>query len=580
MTWPPWQIAFSDVTMTLGLLLAAALLAGGLGQLLRLPKVTSYLLAGVLLGPSLLNWIPADHVRQIEPLTKLAIALVLFNLGCHFPLVRVRRIFRRTMRFSMGELGATFLLVTAGLWLLGLIGGGLDWTGALLLGALALATAPATTILMLKETESEGPVTEYAQALVAVNNFVSIVLFELLFLLVLFVHGKLGESLLLQVGRLAHDLVGSVALGVIAGLLVSLCFPLVAQSRRLVLLVGVITLVLGACLTADVPYLLAFLAMGLTVANSSYETRQVLSELDRLTGLLCVVFFVTHGSELEIDKLWLAGWIGAGYVALRSCGKYFGIRLAGRLKHEEPVVRRWLGAALVAQAGAAIALSAIAVDRAAELGDGPLIALCEHVQTIILGTVVVFEIAGPLLIRQAVLRAGEVPLAHAIYHPGTTLGDQLRAVFNRLLLAFGLDPWRGRSTAEMAVNDIMRKTVKGMLHSATFAKVIEYIEHSRDNTFPVVDQSGDLVGVIRYRELSHALFDLSLGALVRAADVTTPASLVLYPDEPIARANQLFTTSKDDCIPVIAAEEPHRLLGVVRRRDVFRLLTREGGSSH
>jgi len=579
MTWPPWQNAFSDVTLTLGLLLVVALSAGGLGQLLRLPKVTCYLLAGVLLGPSLLNWISADHVHQIEPLTKLAIALVLFNLGCHFPFARVRRIFRRTARFSLGELGATFLLVSAGLWLLGLLGASVDWTGAMLLGALALATAPATTILVLKETESEGPVTEYTQALVAVNNFVSIVFFELLFLLVLFVHGRLGGALADQLGRLAHDLVGSVALGIVAGLLVSLCFPLIAEGRRLVLLVGVITLVLGACLSADLPYLLTFLAMGLTVANSSYETRQVLSELDRLTGLLCVVFFVTHGSELEVDKLWLAGWIGAGYIALRSCGKYFGIRLAGRLKHEEPAVRRWLGTALVAQAGAAIALSAIAVDRAVELGDGRLIALCERVQTIILGTVVVFEIAGPLLIRQAVLRAGEVPLAHAIYHPGITLGDQFRAVCNRLLLAFGFEPWRGRSAAEMSVADIMRKNVKPVSHSATFADVVGYIEHSRDNTFPVVDQSGDLVGVIRYRELSHALFDLSIGALVRAADVTTPANLVLYPDEPIARANQLFTTSKDDCIPVIATEEPHRLLGVVRRRDLFRLLTREGGSS-
>jgi len=579
MTWPPWQIAFSDVTVTLGLLLVVALLAGGLGRLLRLPKVTSYLLAGVLLGPSLLNWIPADHVHQIEPLTKLAIALVLFNLGCHFPLGRVRRILRRAMRFSMGELGATFLLVTVGLWLLGLTTGGLDWSGALLLGALALATAPATTILVLNEAESEGPVTEYTQSLVAVNNLVSIVLFELLFLLVLFVHGKLGAALLGQLGRLAHDLAGSIVLGVLAGLLVSLCFPMVAESRRLVLLVGVITLVLGVCLATGMPYLLTFLAMGLTVANSSYEARHVLSELDRLTGLLCVVFFVTHGTELEMDKLWLAGWVGAGYVALRFCGKYFGIRLAGTVKREEPVVRRWLGAALLAQAGAAIALSAIAVDRAVELGDGPLIALCQHVQTIILGTVVVFEIAGPLLIRQAVLHASEVPLAHAIYHPGTTLGDQFRAVFNRLLLALGFDPWHRRSVAEMSVGDIMRKNVRGVLHSATFAKVIEYIEHSRDNTFPVVDRSGDLVGVIRYRELSHALFDRSLGALVRAADVTTPAHQVLYPDESVARANQLFTASKDDCIPVIASEEPHRLLGVVRRRDVFRLLMREGGPS-
>ena len=154
-----------NVTWTLGLLLVAALLAGGLSEFLRLPKVTAYLLAGVVLGPSVLNWIPEDHVTRIEPLTKLAIALVLFHLGLQFPMVRVRRIFWRVLRLSSGELGLTFVLVVAGVFVLDG-----SWPIALMLGALALATAPATTILMLKEMESEGPVTEYTGALVAMNN--------------------------------------------------------------------------------------------------------------------------------------------------------------------------------------------------------------------------------------------------------------------------------------------------------------------------------------------------------------------------------------------------------------------------
>jgi CBS domain-containing protein len=198
-----------------------------------------------------------------------------------------------------------------------------------------------------------------------------------------------------------------------------------------------------------------------------------------------------------------------------------------------------------------------------------------QVQTVILGTVVVFEIAGPLLIRQAVLRSGEMPLAHAVHHPGVSPVEQLRTVFNGLLMAFGFDPWHGQSETDLTVNQIMRKNVMSVPHSATFDEVVSCIEHSRNNTFPVVDSSGELIGVIRYRELSHALFDRELGTLVRAADVTTPAGRVLYPDEPISRASSIFAASKDDCIPVVSADPPMRLLGVVRRRDVLRLLVRD-----
>ena len=549
------------VMFTLGVLMAAALAAGGVGRFLRLPKVTSYLLMGVLLGPSALHWIPHEHIERIEPLTKLAIALVLFNLGCHFPMVRLRRILQRSVRFSAGELVLTFLLVSSGVALLGQ-----SWDGALLLGALALATAPATTILVLKEMQSEGPVTEYAHALVAINNLVSIILFELLFVGIHFVQGKLQVSATVELGYLARDLVGSAILGIAGGLAVSFCYMLVAENRRLVLLVAAIIMLLGACEAMEVPYLLTFLTMGVTVANTTYHSRQVDAELDRITGLLCVVFFVTHGAELDLAALGQAGLIGVAYIVLRTAGKYFGVFLAGADHHEEPMVRHWLGAALLSQAGAAIALSAIAVTRDPVLGG--------QLQTIILGTVVVFEIVGPLLIRFAVIHSGEVPLAQAITHASFDLTDQVRTVWNRLLLALGRDPWKDRSTGELTVNELMRKKVKAVPQEATFDDVVSVIEHSRDNTYPVVSSTGELVGLIRYRELANELFDSSLGALVRASDVMTPAGRNLYPDDTASDACAVFASGKDDCIPVTTREKPHQLLGVVRRRDILRLLIR------
>ena len=101
-----------------------------------------------------------------------------------------------------------------------------------------------------------------------------------------------------------------------------------------------------------------------------------------------------------------------------------------------------------------------------------------------------------------------------------------KSIWNRLLLAVGRDPWKGRPREDLTVGQLMRKNVKGVPQEATFHDVIAYIEHSHDNTYPVVGRSGELVGVIRYRELSTALFEPALETLVRAADVTTPARWV------------------------------------------------------
>ena len=557
----------NELIFSLGLFLIAALVAGQVAYWVRLPRVTAYLLVGLVLGPNTLAIVPAEHLRLFHPLGEMAMALVLFNMGCHFSLAFFRRIMRRALWFSAGELTLTFLLVTCGLLLVGQ-----SWSAALLLGVLALATAPATTILVLKENDSEGPVTEYAFALVALNNFAAVVLFELVFVGVLFFGQTASETLYEQLGHLGLNIFISLLLGGVAGLIVSYACEVVSRTRWLVLLVAVATLTMGACHAWEIPYLLTFLAMGATVANTSERTKAIEEELGRITGLLCVIFFVIHGADLEVQKLQVAGIVGIVYIAMRFGGKYFGIYLAGG-RSVSPDVRKWLGLALLSQAGAAIALSTIAEERAPELG--------QHLKTIILGTVVFFEIVGPLLVRQSVLAAGEVPLDKAIHHSSTTPWLALRWMWNRLLAALGFDPWRSRSAEDLTVGDLMRKNYECIPASAQFDELVSLLERSHDNIFPVTDSDGQLYGMIHYPDMRNAVFDPNLGPLVCAADLARPVGNVLSQDAHITTAWELVRNSPYDYLPVVSPDEPKRLVGMVARRDLYRFfLGRSQEESH
>ncbi len=219
---------------------------------------------------------------------------------------------------------------------------------------------------------------------------------------------------------------------------------------------------------------------------------------------------------------------------------------------------------MLAQAGAAIALSEIAVQRNPELG--------RSIQTVVLGTVVFFEIIGPILIRQAVLRAGEVPLGKAVHHTTVTPIGHLVAMWKQILTALGYDPAKRLPPAELTVDDLMRRNIVGISESANFDEVVHVIEHSHDNTYPVVDEQNVVVGIISYPLLSTALFDKKLGSLVRAQDLAVPSRRVLHPAEPALNALEAFHRVTDDCIPVVEQEHPQKLLGIVRRSDVMSLL--------
>ncbi|MEZ6087863.1 MAG: cation:proton antiporter [Pirellulaceae bacterium] len=507
-----------------------------------------------LVGPSVLSLVPHDHLEVFDPLLKLAMALVLFNLGCEFTFTKFRRIARHCLILSASEIFVTLGLVATGLVLFGC-----PSSMAILLGCLAVATAPATTILVLKEFRSEGPVTESTGFLVAMNNFACIILFELGFLAIQFVQGNHDASLAEQAGNVFLNMIGSVAWGIVGGLAISYGCGFLNAKRWLVLLVATSTFLLGVNETLSIPYMLTFFAMGVTVANTSDYKSQIVEELDHISGLLAVLFFAVHGTELDLGAFIAAGFIGGVYILFRIVGKWLGVYLAARATRQPLEVRYWLGSCLFAQAGAAIALSTIAVNRNPALG--------KPVQDIILGSVVLFEIIGPLYIRKSLLETGEIPLAQAIHHTTRTPREQVRSLIDRFRAAIRGTSQSFGSTNDLLIGNLLRKT-KGIHQSASFDAVIDHIEHSRDNTYPVVNDQAGVVGVIRYPLLSDVMFDQSASQLVRAEDLVSRIDHLLHPDEPASRAFEVFQAETDDCIPVVSRTEPHELLGVVRRSDI------------
>ncbi|QDU59828.1 putative voltage-gated ClC-type chloride channel ClcB [Planctomycetes bacterium Pan216] len=550
----------STLTLSLGLIFAAGMIAKWLSSRFHIPKVTLYLLAGFLLGPPLLGWIPKDDLKSLLPAVKLALGLVLFDLGSRFVLHDVRMIFRHAWRLSALELAATFGLVFLGTTLFVD-----DITVALLLGGLAMTTAPATTILVLNELDSDGPITNYTYALVAINNTVSVLFFEFLFLGVeLFGEGGPAPlSVSEQVIRLFLDLGGSILLGFVAGMTISLLMEWLDEHQRMIALFALIALPLGVCEYFGIPYLLTFLAAGVTVANSSPFVREIVAQLEKVGVLIYVAFFVTAGAKLHLDGLWTAGMVGVAYIVCRSAGKYFGLRFAAASQGEPPPVYRWLGVVMLCQGSAAIALTQLIVERDAELG--------ATIEVVVLGAVAFFELAGPIAARSALVRGGEVPLIHVVHPHGPSWRDRLFTILDQLQLSFGRSPERLRKQGDVTVEHLMRRNVRAVSSTASFLDLMHFIEESRYDTYPVVGPEQDLVGVIRYPSIRSAIFDPEMAHLVIAADLAVPTRTVLRPSQPIKEALALFERGFWDVIPVVSEESPGQLVGLVERRDVIRV---------
>ena len=382
--------------LTLGALFLVGLGADLVGRRTALPRVTLLLLCGFAAGPSVLDWLPTTFSdKWFPPLTDIALVMVGFLLGGNLTRGEFRRHGRKVLWISVGEVVAVALLVGAGLIL-----AGVHPVVALLLAGIAPATAPAATMDVVRESGAEGEFTRTLLGIVAIDDAWGLIVFSLLLAAAQGVQGHDGGMTEL-VGHGLWEVGGAILVGAVLGVPMAYLTGRVrpgepTQAEAL----GVVFVCGGIAEYLEVSYILAAMVLGAVVVNRAKHHNRPFHAIEGIEWPFMILFFILAGASLHADALATIGLLGLGYIVLRAGGLVAGSWLGGVAARAEPETRRWMGWALMPQAGVALGMALLAGQRFPEHKDVVL--------PVAIGATVVFELIGPVIMRRVLVRMGEV----------------------------------------------------------------------------------------------------------------------------------------------------------------------------
>ena len=567
------------ILTALAVVLIGSLIGGRLAARMHVPRVTGYLVIGLLAGPSFADLfglpyaITPQALQELQLLTDVALVLILVTIGGQFRTETLRRWQQRIAYFSCGEIGLTFLTVAfatlvCNAFILKFSVPGMSlWQTSLFfsifLGIISIATAPAATLMVIREYEAEGPATSAILTLVGLNNFISIFTFAIA------AHFLLHPAA--DIGLLLAKLFGPILFGGMTGFILSVWAQrLELKSEYKILILGGVASCAAISHWLDLDPLLTGLAMGVVLANSSPRWHLIRDTLREVDYPLYVAFFVVAGANLHIETLGHIGIIGIAYVVARTAGKILGSIWGAKMGQFDREKGYHVGLSLLAQAGVAIGLAS---SLASEWPEGGKL-----LETVVLGSVIVFELIGPLAVRHGLVRAGEVPIL-SLLQKKTPVGavEGLHNVVHHFRASLGMpEGHRLDDPGDILVKHIMRRNVETIRNDTQFNELLRLIAHSRYDRFPVVDERNHFIGMIDYTEIRNLLFEPSLAQLVVASDLAAPAHHAVEPEQTLREAMKTLQLHRNiSFFPVINPEEPEHLLGILSQNDVLAAFRRK-----
>ncbi len=403
----------------IGLLISVSFLGSKIFQRLGIPQVVGFIVIGVALGPSLVNIVPAELGEELIFISQIALGLIGFDMGSHLLFSELRKLGRSIIFILFFEAFGAFVLVTAGVYAITQA-----WHTALIFGAVSSATAPAATVDVLAEYDAKGPLTTTLLAVVGLDDALSLLLFSVIAALMECIMAQSGApSLLTMAGLPLIEIGGSVVLGVAMGTLLD--FIMHRMKRRhdaMAISIGFVFVCVGLSQASGFSLILTTMIMGAVVVNRYPEHgRHIRFTIEQAGPVIYVLFFTLVGARFQIGLLPTMGLLGMAYVLLRSTGKFVGAWLGGNLGGAQPAVRDNLGLGLLSQAGVAIGLALASADRFCVYGEeGEL--LGNLVLSVITATTFVVQIIGPIGVKFAISRAGEIGRARLEHDPWASEG--------------------------------------------------------------------------------------------------------------------------------------------------------------
>ena len=405
--------------LSLSIALLAGLLLSRAAKLLKLPAVTAYLVAGIIVGPYVLGkiglpglgFISMDDVESYSILCDAALGFIAFSIGNEFRLSQLKKIGRQATIVGIFQAVVATVVVDAAL--IGLhfaFPNLLTLEAAIILGAIASATAPAATLMVVKQYKAKGALTDILLPVVALDDAVGLVLFAISF----GVAKAIGDevSIVSVVVEPILEVVLSLAIGALMGLLFHLCERFFhSRSKRLSVSVAFVLLTIGITKIEDLHIgvvnihfstLLTCMMLGTIFCNICDFSEELMDRVDRWTAPLFVIFFVLSGAELELsvfeNPIYIL--IGVVYIITRSAGKYSGAFASAKFAGCDDKIVKYLGVTLLPQAGVALGMASMAQKIPGATGDTVL--------NITLFAVLVYELIGPMLTKIALTKSGDI----------------------------------------------------------------------------------------------------------------------------------------------------------------------------
>ncbi len=380
----------------IAIMLFAALIAGKIVKKLKLPNVTGYLVIGLLIGPNCISLLSQDFLDSVSIISEVALGFIAFSIGAEFKISFLKKIGKAPIVIGITEgLGAVVVVDTVMLLC------GFDVTFALAMGAIASATAAASTLMIVKQYKAKGPVTQTLLPVVALDDAVALMAFGISMAVanVIRAHGKVSFARLML--EPCIELLGGIAFGIILGLIMTLLVKLyTGRGNRLAVTIMMIFVCLGVSDEVGFSSLLACMMLSTTFVNLSKFSDKIYEPVDRITPPIYMMFFIISGASLDVTVITTVGVVGSIYVIGRVIGKYLGASFGARITKAPKPVIKWLGLTLIPQEGVAIGLASSAAATLPDYGG--------KIKTIVLCGVVIYELLGPVITKIVLKKAGEI----------------------------------------------------------------------------------------------------------------------------------------------------------------------------
>ncbi len=534
-----------NLALLFGMMIFLGTFGSRLFQKLGVPQVVSYILVGIVLG-DLTGLISADTIESLKPFTMFALGIIGFMIGGELRGDVFKKYGRQffVILFSQGIGAFVLVAVTTSVvgWFITKDAFSSIAVG-LVLGAIASATAPAATVNVLWEYKTRGPLTAAILAIVALDDGLALLLYRAAATGAQALVGTATKSVWATTALLFGEIIGSIFLGFILGVLLYYLLKFVrADDKILAFSIASLLLVVGISIIFGIDPILPAMTLGITIANLSPRQSKGLFELVRkFTPPIYISFFVLAGAHMEFGMV--GGFILVMiviYTLSRAVGKIAGAWLGAKYSGSVPVVRKYLGICLLPQAGVAIGLAILASEQFdAKLG--------QVIIMIVMTATFVMEILGPILVKVGVKRAGEVGL-------NVTEEDLIKSY---------------------AVTDVMEHDLVTIAYDMPLQNILEVFSTTDYVYYPVVDPNQLITGVIRIAGIKEMFANQDVASWLLACDVAEPVLDKATSSEPLENVMELMRKYDLEQIPVVAGDGGDRLVGILDYRRANRKISAE-----